>query len=59
MGFHTTIDIIGGAILGLSIGALFGFYGFGIDLPTTIEFMFAVLFFVVPIGFSIGRIKAS
>ncbi|MFH0860223.1 MAG: phosphatase PAP2 family protein [Candidatus Altiarchaeota archaeon] len=59
MRFHTAHDVIGGAILGLSVGAIFGYYGFGMTMPHVIEFMFAVLFFVLPISFSIARVRMS
>lgn len=54
---HTGADITGGAVLGTIIGVLSGIFILPVRLHYSIEFFFASLMFIVPVCFTIVRIK--
>ena len=60
LGVHSVMDVIGGAIIGLILGALFGYYLLylnSIFLPFKIKTAFTLLFFILPAFSILYRIK--
>jgi len=57
IGVHSETDIIGGAVIGVTIGILCGVYVLGIYLDPTIETIFGAMFFIAPLILTIAELR--
>ncbi len=55
--YHTKIDVVGGALIGIATGIVIGYNMEYFALPADIEFIFSTLFFTIPVAASYGRVR--